>query len=130
MKKDQLLDELEAFLKANPNPYTYAQVTKDDCLDSSEFKGFISESWITEGMEGGSCWANADTYITPEEPKDLTLLDDFLESKMPELSFVKYRKLLKLVKIFDWSRSEYYGNYYRYKCLYISFDDIVDFLAE
>jgi hypothetical protein len=130
MDKEKLIEELEAYLAANPNPYTYAYIAKDEYLDGNEFKGFISETWRIGGMEGGSCWHEADTHITPEEPHDLTLLDDFLESRMPELSFVKYRNLLKLVKTLEWGRSEYYGNYYRYKCSYISFDDIVDFLTQ
>lgn len=130
MNKEKLLEELEIYLAANPNSYTYAYITKDKYLDSNEFKGFISETWLIGGMEGGSCWnSGADTSVTPEDPKVLSLLDDFLESQMPELSFVKYRKLLKLVKTLEWSRSEYYGNYYLYKCSYISFDDIVNFLT-
>lgn len=131
MEKAELLEELEGYLVANPNPYTYARLTRDEYFDGNEFKGFISETWTVGGMTGGSCWnSGADTPVDVEESKDLTLLDDFLESRMPELSFVKYRNLLKLVKTLEWSRGEYYGNYYEYKCRYISFEDIVDFLTE
>lgn len=131
MDKEEILNKLKDFLKVNPNPYTYARVTVNDSLDSSEFKGFISDTWTVGGRTGGSCWnSGADISVEIEEPHDLILLDEFLELHMPELSFVKYRNLLKLVNTMEWTRSEYYGNYYNYKCKYISFEDIVNFLTE
>jgi len=129
MKKEEIINKLNKFLEKNPNPHLHTWIN-GNLVDSDTFKGFLSESWLVGGMTGGSCWAEADTKVESEDPKELTLMNDFLELEMPELSFIKYRKLLHFVKLAEWGRSEYYGNYDEYKCYYITFDDIADFLAD
>ncbi len=129
MKKEELIDKLNCFLEKNPNPHLHAFIN-GNLIDSRTFKGFLSDSWLTGGMTGGYWDSEADTKIDPEDPKELVLLNDFLELEMPELSFIKYRKLLALVKLEEWGRSEYYGNYENYKCYCVTFEDIANFLAD
>lgn len=134
MTKEEILRELDSFLKETSNPYLSGYSapfnnTQPD-LSNPEFNGFTSDSWIIGGMTGGNCWGDqADRPVTAEEPAELTLLDDFLEKRMPNLSFLEYKKLTKFIKTQEWGKSEYYGNYYEYKCYYITFEDIAECLS-
>jgi hypothetical protein len=135
LTKNVILQELEDFKKGACNPYLsgYRAPSGSNEIDlsSKDFKGFVSDSWVIGGMTGGDCWGSeADQAVTASEPEELTLLEEFLEQKMPKLSFLDYKKLRKLIKSEEWGRGEYYGNYYKYKCYYITFEDIANCLSE
>lgn len=134
MIKEELLKELSNFLKETCNPYLYGYRSPSDSkndLSSDEFQGFNSESWVIGGMTGGNCWGGeADQPISSDDPSELTLLDEFLEQKMPETSFLKYKKLRNFIKTKEWGCGEYYGNFNIHKCYYITFEDIAECLAE
>ena len=133
MKKDEILSLLKEFAKKNSNPYFYSTGSYGRFCGDKEnevFEGFRSESWLIGGVEGGSCWnEGGHSSISAESHAKVTLLDKFLEEAMPEISFLKYKKIEALIKTESYTSSEYYGNYKEYSISYISFDDIADFLA-
>lgn len=134
MTKKEILQELESFLKCTSNPYLsgyHKPYGNEPILDSKDFNGFVSDSWRVGGVNGGNCWGGqADQPVSADDPAELTILDEFLEQKMPTLSFLQYKKISKFIKTQEWSCREYYGNYYEYKCCYITFEDIANCLAQ
>jgi len=132
MEKQDVLKALEEFQAKNSNPYLYgSKYFKEPC--------FHSESWVTGGVGGGSCWDEGDngdgSYQDPhydresEEPVPIVLLENFLREYYPDLSLSQYRDLMSHVQTTDWGENEYYGNYTNYECSYIKFEDIANYFV-
>lgn len=89
----------------------------------------VSSSWTSGGMCGGNCWGDsANQSVDKEDEEPFDTLDNFLESVIPELTFIEYRKLVDKIQYSDYTQSEYYGNYYEYTFKYIKHDDLIEFL--
>ena len=67
----------------------------------------------TGGKAGGSCWDtdghNYHSYNTGEVP-DTEEIDLILEAVVPQLSFIQYKRIMRLVEVESWSEGDYYGN--------------------
>lgn len=125
METTTLKSQLEEFLKANPNPYIYGHDM------GKSFEGFHSDSWVTGGLTGGNCWGSeADQSVTAEDEPEFNQLDLFLETYYPKITFLQYKKLLPLIKTKDFTVGEYYGNYTDYRISYVTFEDIIDVMAD
>lgn len=93
--------------------------------------------WTTGGMSGGSCWGDEPSPIEAEPEPDIEFLDKLLEEFCPEITFIQYRKMMRLdglVVVTEGSDYEYYGNYSRYSektvNLGILYDAIVDITSK
>jgi hypothetical protein len=140
MNKEKIIQNfkslMEEFMKTHKNPVlsgykhsSYSSYKSEP--DLNNFKGFVSEEWAIGGKWGGNPWNDDELKeMSPDDPKDIDLLDEFLEFCMPNITFLQYKKLTKRIKHQQWSDNEYYGNYTDYKCAYISFDDVADCLAD
>jgi len=73
---------------------------------------FISVDWTTGGMSGGDCWGHkATSFVSDEQPEELTDLDKILESVCPDISFLQYKNISRaVVENFSYTNNEYYGN--------------------
>ena len=63
-------------------------------------------------------------------PEELEALDKLLESSCPEITFLQYKKLLRLVKHDTRTENEYYGNSTNYATKTIALRDVYQFLKE
>jgi len=102
--------------------------------DDFNEKLFIYNEWYTGGMTGGSCWSDGDQenyYQASSSPKeeftDLTVILDFF---CPQITYLHYRSLEKLIKNDSYSRDEYYGNTSDYFYEYLYLKELYDFLKE
>ena len=134
MDKEQVIQALEDFMKVKKGgfyPYLsgYSHSSWTSEPDLKKAKALISEEWAIGGMTGGNCWGDAHSSVTREDPKDIILLDEFLEQYMPNITLLQYKRLTRLIKYQDWTSSEYYGNSTQYKCAYITFNDIAECLS-
>lgn len=81
-------------------------------------KVFIARSWEIGGASGGSCWGTEATVYCGSEPEpEFEALDDILMELMPDIPFLRYKKLTRLIKFEQNIQrvSEYYGNYTEYQ---------------
>lgn len=70
------------------------------------------------GMEGGSCWGDSSQpkSYTASHIEENIVLESILEAIYPAITFLEYRKLLKLIDIRETSDgSDWYGNYSNYR---------------
>jgi hypothetical protein len=76
----------------------------------------VTWAWSTGGYSGGSCWGDeAQPYSTDNGPPEVDVLDTLMEQIAPNISFIVYKNIRsKLIKPFNYSESEYYGNYTDY----------------
>jgi len=134
MNKEQIMSALEIFQVSHKSSemrlYGYQHESWKNELDLSTLKGFCSEPWITGGRSGGNPWNEADRDSNAEDPKEIDLLDDFLEEYFPNITFLHYKRLMRLVKTQTWTHDEYYGNSSNYKCSYITFEDVSEYLSK
>jgi hypothetical protein len=86
--------------------------------------------WRTGGMSGGSCWGDRARPCGGEQEPPFESLDELLLKIVPKLSFLQYKKIEKLIKTYEYTRSEYYGNYYEYTRKYIVLEDLYNLLKE
>lgn len=132
MKKEDLLLALEDFQKGWNRPYlsgyVYESWKKKPNLKDKDFKGFYSEEWATGGRTGGTPWGDKTTALEAEDPKEMIVLDEFLEKYFPSITILQYRRLSRLINFETWSDDQYYGNNAIYKCAYITFEDIASCL--
>ena len=88
--------------------------------------------WISGGMAGGNCWNDGGPYpVEVDEPDDdFCELDEILERVCPNISYLHFRKLEKLVTFDNTTEYEYYGNYSVYTIKRLKIEDLWDFLVE
>ncbi len=133
MNKEQIMDSLEKFQSNHANPdlrlygYVYESWKKE--ADLSKLKGFCSEPWVIGGRSGGNYENEANRDSSIEDPKEIDLLDDYLEEYFPNITVIRYKRLMRLVQYQNWTENEYYGNTSDYKCAFITFEDIAEYLS-
>lgn len=91
----------------------------------------ISIKWVIGGMTGGNCWGDhADQAVNAEDEPDFEALNQILEHVCPNISYLMYRKLEKLIETDHETDHEYYGNYRDYAIRKISLEKLHGFLTE
>lgn len=100
-------------------------------LDKVSWPGFIV---LTEvgGVSGGSCWdsSNPQPYYTGQEIRGLDQLDSFLEKICPQITYLQFKKISKLILDVDHRVAEYYGNHTKYRGSYLDFNQLYQELKE
>ena len=94
--------------------------------------GVLSERWLTGGQGGGNCWDSEPSYypIDTEKEPNLTGLDEILMEVSPNLTFLQYRLIEKLIEYDTKTYNEYYGNYTIYSLKTLKLKDLYDKLKE
>lgn len=91
----------------------------------------IYSRYSTGGMSGGNCWGDEPYYQSEEIPEDhFKVLDLVLEKLMPNITYLQYKKLTKLIHNNSESRDEYYGNSTDWAVEYIILSELELFLEE
>lgn len=68
-------------------------------------------TWSTGGISGGSCWGGENHAYSSGEPEpQWDDLDRILEHFCPNISFIRYKGIMRLTKTDSYSIDEYYGN--------------------
>jgi len=96
-------------------------------------KPALVNAWESGGVTGGSCWDDGDRthrYTTGEPEPLWDDLDRILEHFCPNITYIRYKRLLAFVKTGEYTRNEYYGNSttFAHKALYLS--DLFQYLSE
>ena len=89
-------------------------------------------SWVAGGKTGGNCWtgqSHMEALSADEEP-DFDALDKYLEENFPQITYLQYKKIEKLIKTFDHTVQEYYGNYTIYRKKFIFVDELRNLIDE
>lgn len=96
------------------------QVTKDN---------IYYEEWIVGGVTGGNCWGDeASIAVTADEEPEFDSIDRILEHFVPQITFLQYKQLGKLVNTIERTDYEYYGNSYEKRIKYVKLGDLYDFI--
>lgn len=76
---------------------------------------FIIQKHISSGAEGGSCWGDEAKYFyNTNAPQDFLPLEEILLTFCPDISYLKYREIEKLIIPGEERRPEFYGNHTNY----------------
>lgn len=130
MRKNEILELLESYY-VNPeslDDYNKSYLESVD-LRSSDFKGFISESWSLGGMTGGDCWnSGANQVIYEEDEKEFTTLDNFLKDCLPSFSDSDKEGLSSYIEEQTYNVYESYGNYELKRIKYITYENLINFI--
>ncbi len=100
--------------------WTFPDVHVDDAL--------ISDTWVSGGMSGGSCWHNegATNPVQAEEEPDFFV--ELGEAIYPDMPYRLAVRLFQKCEEFEYTVSEYYGNYTDHKFRVLRLQDILDVL--
>jgi hypothetical protein len=89
----------------------------------------LEVEWVTGGRYGGNWRGDSpDTPLHPEPPLDIDL-DALFERLCPNLTYLKYRKLEKVIENDTREDREYYGNYTTYGIRRVNYRKLYDFLV-
>lgn len=109
----------------NPDPRSQVSYSS-----SREKEPYISYSWVTGGVTGGSCWGGTHSPRGADPEPEFIVLDDLLEKICPSITYLQYKKIVQLMEVSEDYESEYYGNStcYTIKKLYLI--DLIEKLDE
>ena len=128
--------KIENFDKpAAPRKANISYWDRDSDTENDKNAPYISVSWRTGGLSGGSCWddGSKDVHYATEgdPPEELELLDTLLEKVKPDIGFLQYKALCaKVVHHDSYSVGEYYGNYTNYAVKYVAIPELYEYLLE
>ena len=80
----------------------------------------------TGGYSGGSCWDDSDPRpYSKDTPKDkMKVLDLVLKEIKPDITFLQFREIEKLIKTNSETEYEYYGNCTDFEIEYIILSEL------
>ena|SRR5215217_3540414 len=77
--------------------------------------GAIVQMHVSGGAQGGNCWGNEAQYFTnSSSAQEFLPLDKILTQVNPQISYLQYREIQKLIVEGSKHESEYYGNHTDY----------------
>jgi len=83
------------------------------------------------GYRGGSCWGNKPEYVNLRLEDDrFVVLDMVLNELFPNITYLQYRKILKLIHTNEDTTLEYYGNSTDHRCEYIVLSELEKLINE
>lgn len=91
----------------------------------------IYSRYETGGVTGGN-WSNSNlrSYLKDVPEDKLKVLDLVLEKLKPNITYLQYKKIGKLIKTNEEIEREYYGNSTDWKVEYIILSELEKFLNE
>ena len=84
----------------------------------------------TGGVSGGSCWESSDPqpFTIEFKEENWSALDLVLEKLMPDIKYLQYKKIQKLIHSNTEIENEYYGNSRDYLVEYIILSELEDMI--
>ncbi len=97
-----------------------------------EGREFYSVKWEVGGSTGGNCWNGQSKRYSVSTPEpDFEIFDQVLELFCPNLTFLQYKKLTRVVLLKDTELDrEWYGNYTEYGVKKVYLDDLHKYLEK
>lgn len=128
--KDTVCLQSENVLKAKIAPYSPRG------KDSPDF--FFYNEGDVGGISGGSCWDSSVTrpYTNPEGAREAIKgfdkdFDAIIAKICPNITFLQYKDIYNsVVKTFERTENEYYGNSTDYLCVYCEVKELYNKLKE
>jgi hypothetical protein len=87
--------------------------------------------WHTGGVTGASCWDDspANRPVSGESQPEFEEFDRILEAICPSITFLQYKGICRdVVKDYDYSDRDYYGNTDTYSFKYVLMKDLYNAL--
>ncbi len=104
-------------------PYMQGIFTQPNYIPITIKEPVIYKAQLVGGYSGGSCWDDSDpqpfTVNDSELEKDWIALDLVLELLKPDITYLQYKKINKLIHSNTETEHEYYGNSEDYLVEYI-----------
>lgn len=99
-------------------------------IPDKEKRLVIYMRYETGGVSGGSCWDDSDPqpYSNSDDNKDFIALDVFLTQICPNITFLQFREIERLIHSNYKTKWEYYGNQTNYEIKYIVIEEIFKYL--
>jgi hypothetical protein len=87
--------------------------------------------WEIGGISGGSCWdsSNPQPYTIGTQPS-FEVLDLVLKELCPNISYLMFRGIEKLINDSETHEWEYYGNCTNFSIKYIVLSELITYLEE
>lgn len=79
--------------------------------------------WTKSGYEGGNCWGDESSWFENDNPK-FTVIDLVLKKIKPEITYLQYKEIEKLIHTNSETEHEYYGNSNDIEVEYIILSDL------
>lgn len=112
-------------------PYEQGVFTEPSMIPVHIKEPVVYRRFRTSAMEGGNCWGDSAEYREyDEEKEEWTALDLVLEKLNPNITYLQYKKIDKLIHDNSERQYEYYGNSTDYKVQYIILSELEAFLNE
>ena len=110
------------------NSYAYRYMSDGGDVFEIE-NGFIVQTHIAGGAAGGNCWGDEAQYFTNETPpQDFLPLDKILMAAKPNISYLEYKNIERLIVEGSYGDREYYGNHTNYKTYSLDIRKLYDAL--
>ena len=102
----------------------------DQYLHDNNINTDLRVTWSTGGC-WGNCWNDELQQVVGDTPEELDAFDELLEFVKPDLSFIQYKRMAKvLVKSNESSEGDYYGGSSNYMTLSVDFGELHEYLKE
>lgn len=101
-------------------------------IPSSIKEPVVYMRWHTGGVSGGSCWdsSNPQYYKSEKDKPRFEVLDLVLRELKPDISFLDFREIEKLIQSSEKTEYEYYGNYTDFAMEWIVLSDLINLLEK
>lgn len=98
-------------------------------IDTFEKRYVLYHRQNTGGYSGGSCWDDSNPRPYEVDYNDeFPILDIFLEKYAPNVTYLEYKKIQKLIQDNNETEYEYYGNRTDYRVRWIVLEDLINLL--
>ena len=88
--------------------------------------------WHTGGVSGGSCWdhSNPQPYSSNNKKPKFEVLDLVLKELCPNIYFLQFRDVEKLIQSDSKTEYEYYGNCEEFDIEYVVLSELIELLKQ
>lgn len=88
--------------------------------------------WETGGVSGGSCWesSNPQSYTSNKGKPKFECVDLVLKELFPNISFLQFREIEKLIQSSQKTEWEYYGNSTDFEIEFIVLSELISKLKK
>lgn len=99
-------------------------------VPNDEKRLLIYSRYESGGYSGGSCWGNEARAYSKTMPKNhMKILDLVLEKVCPNLTYLEYKSISRLIQSNEKTEYEYYGNSTNFIVEYLPLDDLYKHLG-
>lgn len=122
----------EQITKINDKCYPQGVFVQPNYVPIKYNEPVIYMRWSPGGVSGGSCWDSSDPrrYDNDDKEPNFMALDEVLKIVAPNITYLQYKDLEKLIHSNSETEYEYYGNSEDWEVKYLVLSDLEKFLKE